>query len=177
MDEEHGTVTEPSTFSIERVLPGPIDRVWAYCTESEKRGKWLASGPLELKVGGKGLFTFDHSRLSPTHEATPEQYRDKMKMQIEVTVTRCEPPRVLVMDWNMQDGENEVTFELTPSGSNVLLVVTHRRLSSRAMLRGISSGWHTHLGILLDHLHDRPLRPFWSTHEKMLKEYEQRIPE
>lgn len=177
MDEEYGTVTEPSTFRMVRVLPGPIERVWAYCTESEKRGKWLASGPLELRVGGKGLFTFDHSKLSPTHEATPEQYREKMKVQLEVTVIRCEPPHVLVMDWNMQGDESEVTFELTQRGSDVSLVVTHRRLSSRAMLLGISGGWHTHLGILLDRLYDRPIRPFWSSHEKMLKEYEQRIPE
>lgn len=177
MDEEYGTITEPSTFRMERLLPGPIERVWAYCTESEKRGKWLASGPLELKVGGKGRFTFDHSKLSAVPEVTPEQHREKMKAVLEVIVTRCEPPRILVMDWNMQGDESEVTFELTPRGSDVSLVVTHRRLSSRAMLLGISGGWHTHLGILLDHLHGRPARPFWSSHEKMLKEYEKRIPE
>ena len=29
---------------FERLLPGPIERVWSYLTDSEKRGKWLASG-------------------------------------------------------------------------------------------------------------------------------------
>lgn len=35
---EYGVVTEPGTVRIQRVLPGPIERVWAYLTESEKRG-------------------------------------------------------------------------------------------------------------------------------------------
>ena len=44
-------VTEPSTLRIQRLLPGPIERVWAYLTESELRRKWLAAGEMEMKVG------------------------------------------------------------------------------------------------------------------------------
>ena len=70
---DHGVVTGKETIRFERLFPGPIERVWAYLTESEKRGKWLASGPMELKPGGKAEFRFDHASLSPTKEPTRGQ--------------------------------------------------------------------------------------------------------
>jgi len=30
----YGALTEPATLKIQRLLPGPIERVWAYLTES-----------------------------------------------------------------------------------------------------------------------------------------------
>jgi uncharacterized protein YndB with AHSA1/START domain len=43
-DDEYGEVREPRTFRIERLLPGPIERVWSYLTESEKRRRWFGAG-------------------------------------------------------------------------------------------------------------------------------------
>ena len=40
----YGTLIEPTTLKIQRMLPGPIERVWAYLTDSELRRKWLAAG-------------------------------------------------------------------------------------------------------------------------------------
>lgn len=40
---EYGVVTEPGTIRLERVLPGPLERVWSFLTESERRGRWLAA--------------------------------------------------------------------------------------------------------------------------------------
>ena len=60
---EFGVVTEARTLRIRRVLPGPIERVWAYLTESEKRGRWLAAGPMELRVGGRVELTFRNTDL------------------------------------------------------------------------------------------------------------------
>ena len=37
-----GEIIDTQTVRFERLLPGPIERVWAYLTESEKRRKWLA---------------------------------------------------------------------------------------------------------------------------------------
>src|SRR5260370_33738585 len=68
---EYGAVTEPGTVRLERVLPGPIERVWAYLTEPEKRGKWLASGAMELRAGGQEEYVFNHSELSS--EKTPPE--------------------------------------------------------------------------------------------------------
>ena len=61
---EFGVVPEARTLRIRRVLPGPIERVWAYLTESEKRGRWLAAGPMELRVGGRVELTFRNTDLS-----------------------------------------------------------------------------------------------------------------
>ena len=35
--DAYGVLTEPQTLKIERLLPGPIERVWAYLTDSELR--------------------------------------------------------------------------------------------------------------------------------------------
>ena len=43
-----GTSTEPGTVRLERLLPGPIERVWAYLTESDKRATWFAAGTFDL---------------------------------------------------------------------------------------------------------------------------------
>ena len=57
------TVIEPGTVKLQRLLPGPIERVWAYITESDKRAKWLARGEFDLRVGGKIRLEFDNSKL------------------------------------------------------------------------------------------------------------------
>ena len=35
--DAYGVLSEPATLTIQRFLPGPIERVWAYLTESEWR--------------------------------------------------------------------------------------------------------------------------------------------
>jgi len=166
--DDHGVVTEPGTLRLERLLPGPIERVWAYLTESEKRGQWLATGTMDLRAGGRVELRFRHADLSPVKEPTPAKFKHKEGGAIVTgIVTRCEPPRLLALTW-VHRAESEVTFELTPKGDQVLLVVTHRRLADRDEMISVASGWHTHLGILVDRLAGRTARPFWSvfaTHE------------
>ena len=41
---DYGVLTAPDTLRIERLLPGPIERVWQYLTDSDKRATWLAVG-------------------------------------------------------------------------------------------------------------------------------------
>jgi hypothetical protein len=45
---------------------GPIERVWAYLTESEKRGKWFVSVPMELSARGRVEPHFRHANLTPS---------------------------------------------------------------------------------------------------------------
>jgi uncharacterized protein YndB with AHSA1/START domain len=170
---EFGVVTAARTLRIRRVLPGPIERVWAYLTESDKRGRWLASGPIELRVGGRVALTFRNSDLSAHAEPPPDKYKEHEGAGFEGRVTRCDPPRVLSYTW----GEHsEVTFELSPQGDDVLLVLTHRRLPDRTAMVMVGSGWHAHLAILLDRLSGREPRSFWSTHGRLEAEYERRLP-
>jgi len=139
--EAYGTVTGPGEVRIERLLPGPIERVWAYLTESEKRGKWFAAGPMELKEGGNLELVFRNSELSHHNEPTPEKYQKYEGYKSTGQVTRCEPPRVLTFLWDEEKGPpSEVTFELSPHGAEVRLVLIHRRLATRASMVGVSGG-------------------------------------
>ncbi len=51
--DSYGVLIEPATLQIQRLLPGPIERVWSYLTDSDLRRQWLASGLMEQKVGAK----------------------------------------------------------------------------------------------------------------------------
>jgi uncharacterized protein YndB with AHSA1/START domain len=172
---DYGVVTEPGTVRIQRVLPGPIERVWAYLTESEKRGTWLASGDMEPRVGGQVELRFRNSELSAHGESPPEKHREHAcgGSQTDGRVTAWEPPQRLGYTWG---GGSEVTFELTPREADVLLVLTHRRLGDRNEMLSVSAGWHAHLDILGDKLAGRETRPFWSTHARLEEEYAARIP-
>lgn len=88
-------------------------------------------------------------------------------------VTAWDPPRLL--SYTFGDA-GEVTSELTPKGKVVLLVLMHRRLADRKTIVSVSTGWHSHLAILIDVLNGDEPRPFWTTVTKMEAEYEKRIP-
>jgi uncharacterized protein YndB with AHSA1/START domain len=174
---EYGEMTAPETVRFERVLPGPIERVWAYLTDSEKRGRWLATGPMEPRVGGRVELRFRHADLSPRSEVVPEKYRQyEGGASFTGRITAWDPPRRLSHTWAEASGEDsEVTYELTPRGDEVLLELTHRRLVGREAWLSVASGWHTHLVILADHLADRVPDPFWSTHARLEGEYEEQL--
>ena len=40
-----------NSLTFQRRLPGPIERVWAYLTESKPRQQWLAFGEMQLVQG------------------------------------------------------------------------------------------------------------------------------
>lgn len=174
---EYGVVTAADTVRIERLLPGPIERVWSYLTDSEKRGRWLSSGPMELRVGGRVEHFFRNSDLTK-HEKPPAKYaRFDKEIRMEGKVTACDPPRLLAYTWNESWGEeSEVTFELSPQGDDVRLILTHRRLPNRTEMLAVAAGWHTHLGILADRLSARTPPGFWSTFERLEAEYDKLIP-
>jgi len=133
---------------------------------------------MELRVGGTVDLHFHHANLSKHAKPAPERFK---KYDSGVTthgrVTRCEPPRVLSYTWEPEhhDGESEVTFELTPQGDKVRLLLTHRRLRDRKAMLGIGTGWHTHLGVLADRLNGREPGGFWSAFVANEAEYKKRL--
>ncbi len=163
------TLVEPGTVKMERLLPGPVERVWAYLTESDKRAKWLAAGEFDLRLGGAIRLEFDNSKL-PNDSDAPAKHKEKGKGKFEGKITRLEPMRVLAHTWNM-GGDTEVTYELTPRGKDVLLTVVHRRLAPRDLVVGVMGGWDVHTGILADILNGVEPRPFWTTHAKLEPQY------
>lgn len=175
--DPYGVAMARDTVRFERRLPGPIDRIWGYLTDPERRGRWLAAGPMELRVGGRVELVFHHGELSPTPAPTPTRYRQYDGIVVHGRVTRCEPPRVLSYTWGEAEGaDSEVTFELNEEGDAVRLTLTHRRLKDRDAMLSVAGGWHTHLDVLADHLADRAPEPFWTAHERLEADYAARLP-
>ncbi len=177
---DHGTLIADDTIRFERLLPGPIERVWAFLVESDKRALWLAAGPMALDAGGDVALHFRNAELSEGDDPAPEKYRDYENTgSMFGRITRCEPPHRLSYTWTDLPGEideedSEVSFELTAEGDRVRLVLIHRRLQAHELL-SVAGGWHTHLGILEDRLAGRAPRPFWRTHTRLEAEYAEKL--
>ncbi len=174
---DYGVLTAPDTLRIERLLPGPIERVWQYLTDSDKRATWLAAGNVEQRVGGKVDHTFRNSELSPEQDIPPPKYSScagDVPMLGEVTA--CEPLRLLSYIWNKgSDVESEVSFELVAQQDSVKLTVTHRRLTNAEERLSVAGGWHTHLNILRDRLEGKTPEGFWKVHTRLEQEYAERL--
>jgi len=170
---EYALALAEDTIRIERDLPGPIEKVWAYLTESDKRETWLARGPMDLRKGGKVDLTWENSKLSNDDTPPPAPYADKKVHSLTGRILEIDPPRLLSFQWG-SDEDSVATFELTPKGSRVQLVITHSRLSGRPEKLGVSGGWHSHLGILEDVLEGKSPRPFWKNFSRLRAEYETR---
>lgn len=167
--ESHGRCVAAGSVQLERLLPGPVERVWRYLTESGLRGRWLASGELEPWVGGRVALRFVHSELSD--ESAPARYAGYEGHVMVGRVVACDAPRLLSYTWGEGGSEGEVVFELVPKGGDVLLIVTHRRLRSREGMANVAAGWHSHVAILVDELMGRVHRGFWSMHGRLEREY------
>jgi uncharacterized protein YndB with AHSA1/START domain len=169
--DAYGVLTEPATLKIERLLPGPIERVWTYLTQSDMRRQWLAAGKMEMKVGAPVEFVWRNDELSSSPGQRPEGFPEEQRMQSRIT--EVDPPRRIAFTWS---GSGDVSFELTPKGKDVLLTVIHRRLPDRATLLMVAGGWHMHLDILVARATGKEPQPFWDGWSRLHKEYDRRIP-
>jgi len=174
MNTAYATLVAADTVRFERTLPGPVERVWAFLTESDKRAQWLAAGEMELRDGGSVELVFRNSELTANDDPPPEKYaRYGAESRMHGRIIACEPPRLLAYTW---DGTSEVRFELSAQGDEVRLLLTHTRLPDREQMLSVAGGWHTHLDILADRLDGRTPPGFWTTHTRLEAEYAQRIP-
>lgn len=172
-NDAYGEFRGPGEVRLVRLLPGPIERIWDFLTDPEKRARWLCGGVLEQKPGGKVVFAMHHANLAPG-ETPPERFARVQDpgVTFEGRVLRCEPPRLLVYTFGGDD--SEVTFELTPQGKQVLLVLTHRSTGEDLKdLSNYAGGWHTHLALLIALLEGAPRPKFWATHARLQAHYQQ----
>lgn len=169
-DESFGVLSEPATLTIRRLLPGPIDRVWAYLTDSDLRRKWLAAGEMDLAVDAPFTLTWRNDELSDPPGARPEGFGEEHAM--ECRILALEPPNSLTFTWGQS---SEVSFLLAPKGAEVELTVVHRRLPDRGTVLMVGPGWHGHLDILVARLNDREPAPFWDSWRSLKEEYERRF--
>jgi uncharacterized protein YndB with AHSA1/START domain len=138
----HGTLVGRDTVRFERLLPGPIDRVWSYLTDSTRLPRWFSAGSVAPIVGGEVRFD--------------------MGMNGRVTV--YDPPHALEYTWNEPERERGavldalVRFELTTEGEQVRLVLVHSRIPETAAPQ-FGAGWHALLDALDAQLRDREGQP------------------
>lgn len=174
---DYGQVISEDSVRFERVLPGPIERVWGFLVEPEKRARWFCGGATDTAAGGKIELRFHNAKLSGDGDIDPPEKHKAYNgpMTFHGTVTAYDPPRLLGHTWDFEGQSSEVTYELTEHGDEVKLVLTHRRLRDRDEMISVCGGWHTHLDILKDVLEDKAPRPFWKYHTANEAEYETRL--
>jgi len=169
--DAYGVLTEPATLTIQRLLPGPIERIWAYLTESDLRRQWLAAGEMKMKVGAPFELVWRNDELTDPPGERPADFGGEHRMQSEIT--ELDPPRKLAFSWGNTGG---VSFELETKGDMVLLTVIHRRLPDRATMLMVGSGWHMHLDVLAARAAGTEPEPFWDGWSRLKEEYDRRLP-
>lgn len=171
----YGEQVDNSTIKFERLLPGPIERVWAFLIDPDKRRQWFCAGDFDLEPGGKAEFHFDHRRI--TNDSPPkgfEKYGGAVEMAGEIV--EASAPNLLVFDWPDPTGaDTRVRIELEEAGDKVKLTLVHSGLSSRDSMIETSSGWHGHLDILEAALAVTTAPGFWTAFEMLVKEYAKRF--
>ena len=168
----YGQLVEPTVLKIERLLPGPIERVWSYITEADLRKQWMAAGDMKLEVGSEVELVWRNDELTDPPGKRPEGMGAENRMVSKVL--EVEAPRRLFISWGEQ---SDVLFELEQKGVNTLLTVTHRRPPTRDILLSVSAGWHAHIDVLAARLSGTKPGPHWDNWVKLLSEYAQRFPE
>ena len=172
---DHGERIGKEAIRFERTLPGPIERIWEWLTDGDKRSQWLAGGETDLHKGGRIELVFNNATLTPHDDEPPEKFKEYAGETRHVgEVVKVDPPRLLQFTWPDDDGVSEVTFELAEQGDKVLLTVTHRKLQEGEKMFGVLAGWHTHLQIMQAKLAGQTPPPFWATHAKYEIEYKKR---
>jgi uncharacterized protein YndB with AHSA1/START domain len=167
----YGTLIEPTTLKIQRLLPGPVERIWAYLTDGELRRKWLAAGAMEMKTGSSFELVWRNDELSDPPGQRPPGFGEEHRMASRIT--ELDPPHKISFTWN---DTGDVSFELEPRGEKVLLTVIHRRLPGRAYMLRVGPGWHTHLDILVACATGAKPAPFWDSWLRLQKEYDRLLP-
>jgi uncharacterized protein YndB with AHSA1/START domain len=154
---------EGGMLRFERVLDAPMETVWAWLVEPDKRTLWFAGGTIELREGGAVSLVFDHDHLSADPVPYPADYARWKGVTSHERVVAIDPPRLLAISWD--EGKTGVArFELLPEGERTRLVLTHTGIGDPAMRRGTAAGWRSHLAVLAGRLSGEPVRDFWALH-------------
>ena len=133
---------------LERILPGPIERVWDHVTNTRLLSAWFGEhSDIEPRQGGAVWLMSGHVRG---------------------IVTQWRPPHCLSHTWNVfasDDSaeaasaypESYLTLTLESSGDRVLVILQHMPVLERFEKQN-AMGWHTFLDILEDAVAGRVVR-------------------
>ena len=171
-EDDYAVLSDTDTVRLQRVLPGPIERVWAHLTDAGLRRQWLAGGDdVQPRAGTAFELVWRNDELTDPPGARPEGFGDEHRMQSRVI--ECDPPHRLAFTW---DGDSDVAIDLEPRGNEVLLTLVHRHLGSRNRVLMHSAGWHVHLDLLVDRASGRRPQPFWDGWAVAKAAYDARLP-
>ena len=166
----YGVLTEPATLTVQRLLPGLIERVWDFLTQSDLRRQWLAAGDMTMQVGAPFELTWRNDELTDPPGTRPDGFGEEHRMLCEVT--RIDAPRLLSISWGSTGG---VTFTLEEKGDEVLLTIVHKRIEDPEVRLNISAGWHAHLDVLEARVSGSPAAPHWDNWTRLRAEYAERL--
>jgi uncharacterized protein YndB with AHSA1/START domain len=169
--DDYAVLTDPTTLRIERLLPGPVERVWDYLTQGELRRKWFAAGDIKAEVGAPFELVWRNDELTDPPGQRPAGSSPESRMQSRVL--EVDPLRKLTIAWGA--GAASVSFELETHGSDVLLTVVHRGIPDRASALNFGPGWHVHVEILRSLLAGSTPKPFWDEIARLKVEYAERL--
>lgn len=179
--DNFGTLVNLQTVVFERLLPGPIERVFAFLTDEDKRKLWFTTGVMPTRVGERFGMHWQHANYSPNKSAPPDSMKDMdAKGHSDTFVLLAyEPPHRLAYTFGEgkfgPDKATEVEFRLKPEGDQVRLTLTHTKVPDRGYALGVSRGWHSHLDVLEYQLKGETPPAFWDIWRKYDGAYEKRI--
>ncbi|NNE58048.1 MAG: SRPBCC family protein [Hellea sp.] len=177
MTENYGKLLEDGSLKFERLLPGPISRVWDWFASGEERARWLCGGGTAAKAGQTIKFDFLHSKLTPHDEAYPEAYEEmESGVSFDVEIMTCDSPSHLVWFWPSPDSSDVIVdVRLREDGDQVRLILIQRGEVTPDHLISTSAGWHVHLDIMAAKMNSDVPWPFWTAHEEKVLEYKKRF--
>lgn len=173
---ELGRAIAPDTFRLERTLKAPIERVWSYFVDADKRSRWFTGGD-DLTAQDQA-FTIIFAHKNITREKPPERWKQMESGELPMTgrILAFDPPHLLAITWG--DGDepvSEVRFEFTARGDETRLVLVHSKLESAKELRDIAGGWTAHLMTLDEVLEGKPANRFWADVAAAHEAYEKQL--
>ena len=141
MTDDKGTISQTGQITFRRTLPGSIDKVWAFLTQSDKLKAWYGEGVIEARPGGRVSLMGGHVRG---------------------IVTQARAPETLIYSWNVHDPadppdavsaypESYLSLSLADAGSQTLLILLHLPVPERFQKQS-AMGWHTFLDMIADGL-------------------------
>ena len=164
------------TIQFVRILPGPIEKIWDYLYDSEKRGTWFAKGEFG-KVGEPFELRWKHSELSPNQAPPPDGMAEMDKTGHKATniLLKVEKPHLLVFTFGgskmSPDKITEVEFKLEEMGDKVKFTLTHSKIPDESYRTGVTGGWQSHLEVLQYRAEDKTPPAFWDVWRDVQKAY------
>src|SRR3546814_9161150 len=93
-EADYAVLSDTDTVRLQRVLPGPIERVWQHLTNAGLRRQWLAGGDdVQPRAGTSFELVWRNDELTDPPGKHPDGFADEQRMQSRVI--ECDPPRRL----------------------------------------------------------------------------------